>query len=52
MNNERRARVLESVKALLKAEGIQPTDKERAIRCLSQCVASKLCIAVYLENTK
>ena len=44
--------IWEAVKASLKADGIAISDKERAVRSLSQCCAASVCIAVYLEFTQ
>ena len=46
---------IEKILSLLKAEGIQPMDKERALRSLAETVAPTSNIRIYtswLENQK
>jgi len=48
----RKEKIWEAVKASLKAEGIALSDKENAIKSLSQCCAARICTSVYLEFTQ
>ena len=44
----KKAKVLEAVKASLKADGIAINDKARAVESLSKCCGAKICIDTYL----
>lgn len=42
-------RTKQMVAALLRSEGIDLLDKERAELCLSECVAPTICVLAYQE---
>ena len=45
----RKEKIWEAVKASLRADGIAISDKEKAVKSLSQCCGARICITVYLE---
>ncbi len=48
----RKEKIWEAIKASLKADGIAISDKEKAVKSLSQCCGARICITVYLELTQ
>lgn len=43
-------KILELIKSKLTSEGVSFDDEEKSIQCLSNCVASKKLIEIYLKH--